>query len=63
MMILPINPFPLLDDYAPGGGEENNFNIFELVSEKFVSLKIELTKMRLLNNNWWWQILPATAWR
>ena len=28
-----------------------------------VSLTTEVTKMRLLKNVWWWQILQAKTWR
>jgi len=42
---------------------KNIFALFKLLLKNVVSLRTELTEMNLLNNNWWWQILPVTGWR
>jgi len=48
----------------PGRVQRKNiFSVFKLLLKNVVSLRTELTEMNLLNNNWWWQILLATAWR
>jgi len=45
------------------GVRKNIFSVFKLLLKNVVSLRTELTEMNLLNNNWWWQILPVTGWR
>jgi hypothetical protein len=45
------------------GNNGKNIAFCSLYHKKFFSLHQILTFMKLKLNNWWWQILPAKAWR